>query len=72
MPRVYIAFDTVSEKEDYETALKAYDYKFALSDLEEWLRKIIKYDDGDNGRARLKVMQEVRDKLHEIMREREI
>ena len=71
MPRAYISFKLPEEKEDHDTALKAYDYKFALSDLDEWLRKILKYDD-KSSQARLKVMQEVRDKLHEIMREREI
>jgi hypothetical protein len=68
MPRLYLAFNTVSEKEDYEVALKAYDYKFALDDLDEFLRHKLKYD-GDLAVAKQKVYQEVRDKLHEIMDE---
>jgi hypothetical protein len=71
MPRAYISFKLPEEKEDHDTALKAFDYKFALSDLEEWLRSIVKYDN-ESSRTRIKVMQEVRDKLHEIMNERDI
>lgn len=57
------------EQEEYSLAYNGAKYKYALDELEEWLRNTIKYDDGDNGRARLKVLQEVRDKLNEIMNE---
>lgn len=69
MARIYLAFDTTTEKEDYEMALNGSRYKWQLEEMDTWLRNIIKYDDGDNGRARLKVMQEVRNKLIEIMNE---
>lgn len=72
MPRVYLKFDLPQEREEYALAYNGAKYKYTLDDLDDWLRAQIKYDDGDNGRARLKVMQEVRDKLHEIVREREI
>lgn len=69
MPKLYLAFNMETEREDYEMAVNGAKYKFALDDLDNFLRHVIKYDDGDNGRARIKVMQEVRDKLREIMNE---
>lgn len=67
MPRVYLKYELPMEEEEYSLAYNGAKYKYALDEIDEWLRKIIKYDDGDNGRARIKVMQEVRTKLREIM-----
>lgn len=67
MSRVYLKFDLPEEREEYELAYNGAKYKYALDDLDDWLRAQIKYDDGDNGRTRIKVMQEVRDKLREII-----
>jgi hypothetical protein len=70
MPRVYLKFEIPQETEEYELAYNGAKYKYALDELDEWLRNTIKYDQGgDLGEARLKVLQEVRDKLNEITNE---
>jgi hypothetical protein len=71
MPRVYLKFEIPQESEEYELAYNGAKYKYALDELDEFLRHKLKYD-GDLAVAKQKVYQEVRDKLHEIMREREI
>lgn len=53
---------TAQEAEDNEhlaDLLKVYDYKFALSDLDNWLRDAIKYQN-------LEHFQVVRDELYKI------
>lgn len=59
----------VIECEDHDTAeielaLKASSFQAALWDLDQWLRSQIKYTDLEKGD-----LQEVRDKLHEIINE---
>jgi len=62
----------VIECEDFDTAeielaLNAGKYKSALFDLDQWLRSQIKYTDIEK-----MDLQEVRDKLWEIIRENEV
>jgi hypothetical protein len=57
-----LIFKLPEETEDFELAQKAVCYKIALEDLDNWLRGIIKYTEQETINV-----QEVRDKLHEIM-----
>ena len=58
-----------TEREDFAIAFAAKEYKFALDDLDNWLRALLKYD-GDLAVEKQKVLKEVRNKLHEICKER--
>ena len=62
--RAILKFDLPDDQEEFEMARKAADLTGALYDLDSWLRGEIKWGDKD--------YQEVRDKLHEIMDERDI
>jgi hypothetical protein len=68
MPRVYLAFDTVTEKKDLEMAMAGHEYKFALSDLDDYLRNQLKYE--NLSKTKEKHLTEIREKLVEILNER--
>ncbi len=69
MPRVYLSFKLPEENEEFEIAFAGHNYKYVLEDLDNFLRNKLKYD-GDLHEKYIKVYQEVRDKLHEICKER--
>lgn len=63
-----LEFELPKDQEDFEVANKALNFYLTLDDLNEWLREKVKYDvllyDPDT-------VQAVRDKLYEIMEERD-
>jgi len=63
--RHYIRFDLPEDAEDLTLATKALDLYLSLLDMDLWLRDQIKY----HGREEL---QPVRDKLFEIMDDRDV
>lgn len=62
-----LIFKLPEDAEDFIIAQKALSYKIALEDMDNWLRSIIKYTE-----QKTISIQEVRDKLHEIMKENDV
>lgn len=56
---------------NYECAMKGKDLWFAITDLDEELRKIIKYGDGQYTEAEIDFAEKLRTKWHEIRAERD-
>lgn len=67
MPVVSLRFKLPEEKEDMEMALKAFNYKNTLDELDKFLRNKIKYTD------ELTInLEEMRETLYRIMRENDL
>ena len=64
MPKAVLSFLLPEEKVEFETATKAHDWKYAMWDLDQWLRNEIKYHDKD--------YQKVRDQLWEVLQDRDL
>ena len=64
MPKAILEFDLPTEQAEFETAIKAHDWKYAMWDLDQWLRNEIKYHDKD--------YQKVRDQLWEVLQDRDL
>jgi hypothetical protein len=62
MPRVYLAFDAVTEKDDYEFALNGWKYKNVIDELDLYLRNKWKYQDENTI-----TIEECRNKIRELM-----
>ena len=71
MPRVYLKYELPQEQEEYSLAYNGAKYKYAIDELEDWMRSQIKYDQTISP-TEIKVLQLVRLKLQEIMKEEDI
>jgi len=69
MPRIYLSFNADTEREDFEAAFAGAEYKYAIEDISNWLRNIVKYDPKLKDVER-RVYQEVREKMVEILKQR--
>lgn len=67
MPKVTLTFKLPEEREDFEYASKGLEYKIVIDEIDEYLRKMIKYETLTDEAAN--IYQEVRDKLWEIKRD---
>jgi len=63
--RVILLFDLPEESDEYKLHTKAPDYHRALSDMSEYLRRQIKYQDMPPEKR--DVFEEIRDKFVEIL-----
>lgn len=59
-----LKFKLPEERDEFEVAQKAADYKIALFELDQWLRSRIKYHDLSTEHQ--DILQSVRDELHRI------
>ena len=59
-----LKFKLPEEQEDFLHAQRAYSYLRTLTDFDDWLRKLVKYEDRETV-----TVQEVRDRLREIQLE---
>lgn len=59
MPKVTMIWEMPGDHQDFLDAYNGWRWKMIVSELDEWLRRKIKYEDSNE-------LQEVRDKLHEI------
>lgn len=64
--KAYLSFKLPEEKEEHELALNGAKYKYALDEMDEYLRKILKYDDTITT-DKESIYKEVRDKLRELV-----
>ena len=67
--KAILEFNLPEEKEEFTLAREGVDYMLALSDVDNYLRNKIKYDEslGPEDEA---LYQEIRDKLHEFANDR--
>lgn len=72
MPKAILEFNLPEEREEYEMAVKGVDYHIALSDFDNHLRAIVKYGDSEYTDEQQAFAQVLRDKLWEIMNDREL
>jgi hypothetical protein len=72
MPIAKLIYRLPEEKEEYELAFNGAKYKYAIDELDNWLRNILKYNDGNIEKAKIKVLQEVRNKLWEIINDSDV
>lgn len=71
MGKVILEFDSVTEQEDYQTAIDGVKWKIAMWELDQKLRDTTKYGKsvlGDNEMAGV-VETEIADKYRELIRE---
>jgi len=72
MGKIILEFDSIEEKDDARAALDAYQWKNAVWDLDQELRKIVKYGQFDGREATLQEVEgadKLRQKLREILEE---
>lgn len=69
MPKVTLTFNLPEEQYDYECATKGCSLAFTLDDFDNYLRQRLKYEVLEDGVA--EILQDVRDKLHEIRKDRD-
>jgi hypothetical protein len=71
MPKVSFHFNLPEEKEEFETTSKAFEYKSALREIDDYLRRILKYD-CQRLEQELKVFEEVREKFFQILDDEDV
>lgn len=69
---VNFKFKLPEEKEDYETFSKAYDYKSALWEMEQYLRNNVKYPKDSTTDEELETFQKVRNEFYNILQQRNL
>jgi len=65
MPKAILEFNLPEEQEEYKLTLKAGDWMMVCSEMDNWLRNRIKYENRND-------LQEVRDVLLGLMNEYEV
>ena len=70
--KAFLSFKLPEEREEFELASNAYKFKQWTDEFDEWLRRLIKYENDEclnhDDEQWLRV-QAVRDKLHEIRKD---
>lgn len=72
MGKIILEFDSEEERDDARTALDGYRWRGAVWDLDQELRKIVKYGRIDNREATSEEVEgadKLREKLREILEE---
>jgi hypothetical protein len=62
-----LQFDLPEEQEEHQTAIDARAWKTVVSELDEYLRRLVKYSD----KKSIKI-EDVRAQLHELCRDRNL
>ena len=68
--RAIIEFTLPEEQDEFDTYRRAMDYAIVLEDLDQYLRSQVKYTERPD--SELAVIQEVRDKLRDLMESRDL
>lgn len=66
MPIAKLEFNLPGEQSEFETALKACHWKYAMYDFDQWLRFEINYNDASDD------YRIIRDKLYEFLNDRNL
>lgn len=70
MPKATLEFSLPEEKSEFDNARQGVDFKLALSDLDNWLRGKLKYEEISATEAI--IFQKVRDQLHECCKDNDV
>ena len=68
MAKVTLEFDPMDEREDMESAINGWKWKMLVWDLDQHLRKELKYNDKLIGEA-YEAVEKIRETLHELKSE---
>lgn len=71
MPKAFLCFDLPEEREEYELAVRGPAQAFAWQELDEWLRRQLKYRDDLHPVSR-DAFETVRAKMREIESDRDL
>ena len=69
--KAILEFNLPEDKVDFDLALQGSDWKHVCWEMDQYLRKELKYSD-DKGFEELKLLQEVRDEFHQFMNENNV
>ena len=64
--KAILEFNLPEDKVDFDLALQGSDWKHVCWEMDQYLRKEIKYND-DNSDYKINVLQKVRDEFHQFM-----
>ena len=64
--KAILEFNLPEDKVDFDLALQGSDWKHVCWEMDQYLRKEIKYND-DNSDYKINVLQKVRDEFHRFM-----
>ena len=64
--KAILEFNLPEDKVDFDLALQGSDWKHVCWEMDQYLRKELKYSD-DKSFEELKLLQEVRDEFHQFM-----
>lgn len=67
MPKLILEYQMPEDKDDYEMALNASKYAAIISEFKNELRQKVKYESDSLSDAELKVYEDIRTRLHEII-----
>lgn len=67
-----LEFDMPNDKEDLKWAQNGLYYVLALEDITQYLRNELKYSADQYGEKEIALLQKVKDKVWEILNEREV
>lgn len=67
MPKLILEYQMPEDKDDYEMALSASKYATIISEFKNELRQKVKYESDSLSDAELKVYEDIRTRLHEII-----
>ena len=68
MAKVILEFDRVEEQDEIQEALNGWRWSSVCSELDQWLRSEVKYNEKNNGEQQ-EAYQIARERLHEIIQE---
>ena len=69
--KAILEFNLPEDKVDFDLALQGSDWKHVCWEMDQYLRKEIKYND-DNSDYKINVLQKVRDEFHRFMIENNV
>lgn len=61
-----LVFNYPDDEQDFDLANDGHKYYYVLTEMDAYLRSLIKYQSEDMGEHEQKIMQAIRDKLHEL------
>lgn len=67
MPKLILEYQMPEDKSDYEMALNASKYAGIINEFKNELRQKIKYESDSLSDAELKVYEDIRTRLHQII-----
>lgn len=67
MGKVILEFDSVEEQEDIRSAIDGYKWKLAMWDLDQHLRSVVKYGEGNHTGEQMDFADKIREEIRQIL-----